>query len=253
MKKIIIVIGSVLVLLLVAGYFLSNQMGTMIAAYNSYEQWEHTKSAMEQDYQRLSLDTLQTTLYDTLALQVKLNHMLATDQAIRELMDPSLDSVRKAALLDTLALSPEAIKGDLLYSVMIRVDSVNLETAEQVLAAYGYPSKEVVGYPACTAIFYVIQHSDKIGMYLPIIREASANGAISPAELAMMEDRYLMNQGLPQKYGTQIKGEATEDGGWYYYVWPLQNADSVNIWRKQVGYATTVETYAKEMDAVFKN
>lgn len=68
----------------------------------------------------------------------------------------------------------------------------------------------------------------------------------------MMEDRNLMEQGLEQIYGTQIKGKANKKGEWIYFLWPIKNADSIDTWRKQVGFKKSLEEYLKDMDVEFK-
>jgi hypothetical protein len=51
--------------------------------------------------------------------------------------------------------------------------TVNLESVEEIINKYGYPSKSIVGEAANKTIFYVIQHSKKIDKYLPLIRKAT--------------------------------------------------------------------------------
>jgi len=61
-----------------------------------------------------------------------------------------------------------------------------------------------------------------------------------------------MYQGVEQIYGTQIKGQANKKGEWVYFLWPIKNADSINIRRKEAGFKQTIEEYAKEMNVEFK-
>ena len=75
---------------------------------------------------------------------------------------------------------------------------------------------------------------------------------MSKTSLALTEDRNLMYKGVEQVYGTQIKGQANKKGEWIYYLWPIKSIDSINIWRKEVGFEQTLEEYLKEMDIEFK-
>lgn len=185
-------------------------------------------------------------------LKEKLNSILLKDQGIREVVNGNSTDSRKAVLLIDLNLKEVDIEGDNKFSLMRKIDSINIIEIEKIISEYGYPSKSLVGEPANKAVFYVIQHSDKIEQYLPIIRKAAENNDISKTSLAMMEDRNLMHKGIEQIYGTQIKGQANKDGDWVYFLWPIKNADSINIWRKQIGFTKSIEEYVQDMDIEYK-
>jgi hypothetical protein len=185
-------------------------------------------------------------------LKEKLNSILLKDQGIREVVNGNLTDSRKAVLLNDLNLKEVDIEGDNKFSLMRKIDSINIIEIEKIISEYGYPSKSLVGEPANKAVFYVIQHSDKIEQYLPIIRKAAENNDISKTSLAMMEDRNLMHKGIEQIYGTQIKGQANKYGDWVYFLWPIKNADSINIWRKQIGFTKSIEEYVQDMDIEYK-
>ncbi|NJB37226.1 DUF6624 domain-containing protein [Croceivirga sp. JEA036] len=187
-----------------------------------------------------------------LELKSTLESILLKDQGIREIVNGNLSDKRKTELLTQMNLSENDIDGNRKFNLMRKIDSINIVEVENIIDKFGYPSKSLVGEPANKAIFYVIQHSNKINKYLPLIREATKNGDISQTSLAMMEDRNLMEQGLEQIYGTQIKGQANRKGEWIYFLWPIKNVDSINVWRKQAGFVQTVEEYLKEMDVEFK-
>jgi len=191
---------------------------------------------------------------DKINLELKntLESILIKDQGIREIVNGNISDKRKTELLTQMNLSENDIDGNRKFDLMREIDSINIAEVENIIAEFGYPSKSLVGEPAIKAVFYVIQHSDKINKYLPLIREATKNGDISQTSLAMMEDRNLMEQGLEQIYGTQIKGQANKKGEWIYFLWPIKNVDSINVWRKQIGLEQTVEEYLKDMDVEFK-
>jgi hypothetical protein len=185
-------------------------------------------------------------------LKNKLESILLKDQGIREIVDGSLNNKRKVFLLNEMKLNETDIEGNKKFDLMSEIDSINLLETENIIKNHGYPSKSLVGEPANKAVFYVIQHSNKIEEYLPLIRKASENGDIAKTSLAMMEDRNLMNKGIEQLYGTQIKGQANKKGEWIYFLWPIKNADSINIWRKEIGFKQNVEEYVKEMGVEFR-
>jgi hypothetical protein len=185
-------------------------------------------------------------------LKDKLESILLKDQGIREIVDGNLNIKRKVFLLNEMKLNETDIEGNKKFDLMSEIDSINLLETENIIKNHGYPSKSLVGEPANKAVFYVIQHSNKIEEYLPLIRKASENGDIAKTSLAMMEDRNLMNKGIEQLYGTQIKGQANKKGEWIYFLWPIKNADSINIWRKEIGFKQNVEEYVKEMGVEFR-
>lgn len=185
-------------------------------------------------------------------LKEKLETILLKDQGIREIVNGNLSDRRITELLNELNLNESDIDGNSKFNLMREIDSVNIAEIEKIISKYGYPNKSLVGEPANKAVFYVVQHSDKIDKYLPIIRKAAKNGDITQTSLAMMEDRNLMEQGHEQIYGTQIKGQANKQGKWIYFLWPIKNSDSVDVWRKKIGFKQNLKEYLKEMDVEFK-
>lgn len=181
-------------------------------------------------------------------LKKELEGILQMDQGIREIVNGSLSGERKAELLRKMNLDERDIEGNKLYSKMREIDSINLIKVEGIIKVHGYPAKALVGSPANKAVFYVIQHSDKIDQYLPLIRKATEDGEIAKTSLAMMEDRNLMEQGLEQIYGTQIKGKANKEGKWIFFLWPVKNPETINIFRKNAGFDRAIEEYLEVMD-----
>lgn len=181
-------------------------------------------------------------------LKKELEGILQMDQGIREIVNGNLSGERKAELLEKMKLDERDIEGNKVYSVMQEIDSLNLIKVESIIKVHGYPGKALVGEPSNKAVFYVIQHSDKIDQYLPLIRRAAEDGEIAKTSLAMMEDRNLMEQGLEQIYGTQIKGKANKEGQWIFFLWPVKNPETVNILRKNAGFDRTIEEYLEAMD-----
>ncbi len=183
-------------------------------------------------------------------LKEKLEHILTLDQGIRQLLQDNISEEAKTELIAKMSLSKKTVETDI-YSLMREIDSTNLVEVEKIIQEFGYPSKELVGEPANETVFYVIQHSDKIEQYLPIIRKAAKNGDISMRKLAMMEDRHLMHNGKEQIYGTQIRGQKDKEGNWIHFVWPIKNPDSVNIIREKIGLES-IEEYAKGFGIEYK-
>ncbi len=181
-------------------------------------------------------------------LKNELEGILQMDQGIREIVNGSLSGERKAELLRKMVLDERDIEGNKLYSKMREIDSINLIKVESIIKVHGYPGKAIVGEPANKTVFYVIQHSDKIDQYLPFIRKAAEDGEIANTSLAMMEDRNLMDKGLEQIYGTQIKGKANKEGEWIFFLWPVKDPENIDSLRKSAGFDRTIEEYLEAME-----
>ena len=174
-------------------------------------------------------------------LKQRLDSIAVLDQRYRKLMQAKTPEER-AQLGEEMGLTPEEYNGDL-WAMQTVIDSSNMLFVEKVFNNMGYPGKSVVGEPTNTAAWYVLQHNpDKIEKYLPVIKEAGEQGEIPFRLVAMMEDRYLMNQEKPQVYGTQGRTYNDERGS---FIWPIENPETVNQRRTEAGFDQTIEEYAK--------
>lgn len=190
-------------------------------------------------------------------LKKELDRIYKYDQIFREYVDSETTDSRKSQILNEIGYSKDDLANGKAYKILSDLDSISLIRIEEIIAKYGYPGKTLVGVPTNEAAWFVIQHSKKIADYFPIIQEAGASNEIPFAKVAMMHDRMLMYEGKEQLYGTQVAGEnilnpISGKKEFWYYVWPIQNGESVNELRKEAGFATTVEEYAKSMGIVYK-
>ena len=140
-------------------------------------------------------------------------------------------------------LQEEEYSGNL-WEKQIAIDSSNMVFVETIFNTKGYPGKSMVGEPTNTAAWYVLQHSDKIPQYLPLIKKAGEEDELPYRLVAMMEDRYLMQEGKPQIYGTQGMNYNDDRGS---FIWPIENPETVNERRMEAGFTNTVEEYAKDL------
>tara|TARA_R110002072_G_scaffold124085_2_gene259549 strand:+ start:1140 stop:2852 length:1713 start_codon:yes stop_codon:yes gene_type:complete len=184
-------------------------------------------------------------------LKRRLDSIAILDQRFRKLMQAeSAEELEKMG--KEMGLSRDEYTGD--HMALQRViDSTNMIFVENIFKTKGYPGISMVGESTNMAAWYVLQHNpDKIPTYLPIIKEAGKDGEISMRAVAMMEDRYLMNEGKPQIYGTQGMRYDDERGA---FIWPIQDPETVNERRAEVGYEDSIEEYAKILfgeDFVYK-
>lgn len=190
-------------------------------------------------------------------LKSELDAILKTDQIFREYLNYDTPKERKTAIMKEMGYENEAHFKDNVIPLMVKNDSINVVKVEKIMARYGYPGKSLVGVPTNEAAWYVIQHSKKIAQYLPLIEKAAEKGEIPFTRFAMMQDRYLTQQGKEQIYGTQVQGKQITNKNtgfkeFFYYVSPIQDPEKVNERRKKAGFTTTVEENALRMEVQYR-
>lgn len=177
-----------------------------------------------------------------LDIKERLDSIAVSDQKYRQLLQTQ-DREERIALGKKMGLSEAEATGDL-WKMQSILDSVNMIYVETIFKTKGYPGKSMVGEPTNTAAWSVLQHnSDRIPEYLPLIKKAGEAGELPMRLVAMMEDRYLMNENKSQIYGTQGRVEGNGDK----FIWPIEDPDNVNERRKNAGFDTSVEEYAKDL------
>ncbi len=184
-----------------------------------------------------------------LSLKKDLDEIMFLDQTWRELFDNNLPQEKRLSLLNKLNVTEQIFK-EKGWGLVIQQDSINIRKVEKIIEKYDYPVKSLVGEPTNKSAWYVIQHSDKIKKYLPIIKKAAENKEIEFTLYAMMYDRFLMQKGKKQKYGTQGYGSHGMRNGKEFsfnIIWPIKNPEKVNELRKSVGFTQTIEEYAKDL------
>lgn len=122
------------------------------------------------------------------------------------------------------------------------LDSQNLKIVTSYLNTYGWPAALDVGFIGQRAIGMTIQHSPLIiqEKYYPYLVNAYKRDSLLFETLALLEDRINMGNKRLQFYGTQVvsyKGKQV--------LYPVFNIDSLEIWRKQIGFKITMGAYMK--------
>ncbi|MFT5926568.1 MAG: hypothetical protein ACI9WL_001317 [Rubritalea sp.] len=113
------------------------------------------------------------------------------------------------------------------------LDLNNLAAVEQVLEKCGMPNTATAGEKGMSAIWLVIQHAsaEKRTQYFPQLLEASKQGDLERQDIALMQDRMLMDSGKPQLYGSQIL--MNQDGT--YELHELKDPSTVDSRRAMMG------------------
>ncbi|MBW1298556.1 BT_3928 family protein [Aquimarina litoralis] len=180
-----------------------------------------------------------------LELKAKLDSISKLDQKFRKLMQAKTVEQRDS-IAKLVGATEEEATSDYWFQ-QNKIDSSNTVYIEQVFKKYGYPGKSLVGEPTNKAAWFVIQHSDKIDQYLPLIKKAGENDEIPFRLVAMMEDRHLMGKGEEQIYGTQGMTLNSDTNTPIDIIWPIKDAENVNDRRTKAGYNTTIEEYSKRL------
>ncbi len=197
----------------------------------------------------------QTPIKMDFELKRELDDILKYDQIFREYADSETLDERKSEILKLTGFSKQDLDQNL-WNIINETDSLNIKKVEKIIKKHGYPGKSLVGTPTNITCWYVIQHSNKIKKYFPIIKQAGELKEIPKTNVATMEDRLLMSEGLEQIYGTQGAGRLIVNNKgkeeFFNFIWPIKDILLVNELRKQVGFKTTVEENAKNLDIEYK-
>lgn len=178
-------------------------------------------------------------------LKKELSEIFYKDQIYRTMQDSTFSPKDIELVAKRLNVDPTYFKNNYI-SWGVQQDPKNMKEIEKIISKYGYPGKSLVGEPEYEAAFFVIQHSNKIPKYLPLIKDAADKGEIDFTLYAMMQDRYLMQKGEEQIYGTQGYGFLRNEKE-VSLIWPIKNPEKVNELRKKAGFTQTIEEYAKDL------
>ncbi len=181
--------------------------------------------------------------------------MLAADQRYRGFMTLQPGEERDS-IARTLNIAPDDVN-EYFGRLQHDLDSIDVIKVVAIFRKYGYPGKHIVGIPTNEAAYYVIQHSDKIKQYFPLIEKAGKKGELSFELVAMMQDRLLKSEGKEQVYGTQYAGYAGKDSVTrqqkiYWFLWPVKDYAHVNERRKKAGFKDTVAENAADQGIEFE-
>lgn len=123
-----------------------------------------------------------------------------------------------------------------------KLDSLNLTIVTNYLDKFNWPTFYDVGFFGQKAIGLTIQHAslEVQEKYYPNLVEAYKKDSRLFETLALLEDRINARKHRFQFYGTQLtyyKGKQV--------MYPVYNIDSLETWRKRIGFKTTLESYLK--------
>jgi hypothetical protein len=114
------------------------------------------------------------------------------------------------------------------------IDQENLPRLKAIINRFGWPGFELVGEEGADKMWLLVQHCDRDLEFqkacLQLLEDAVAKEDVPKRHLAYLTDRVLVNEGLPQLYGTQvqiIEGQAI--------LRPIEQADQLDKRRAEMG------------------
>jgi hypothetical protein len=190
-------------------------------------------------------------------LKRELDSIAAADQRWRVLLFDRRVARNPDSVAQALGVPRNNLSG-FITRRMQQTDSANLVRVRAILQQVGYPGKTLVGAPTNEAAWYVIQHSDAIKEYLPVIKKATQRGELPFYLYAQMLDRQLMREGKEQLYGTQALGYSPRHPATGQrvpqppFIWPIKDPARVNERRRKAGFPTTVEQNAATLGVPYR-
>lgn len=168
----------------------------------------------------------QITQKDSLVLSQKLLNIYESDQKYRRLV---------ASTIEKYGVNSLQIQD--LSEKINSVDSINLLRVKSIIKRYGWIDAKTFGDKANAALFLVIQHAplEERLHFLPIMKAAAEKGTILKKDLALLEDRNLLDQGKKQIYGTQL---GFDNNTKRYYAFPIENEKKVDERRAEIGLSS---------------
>ena len=124
------------------------------------------------------------------------------------------------------------------------IDERNTERLRAIIAEIGWPTVSKVGSDASHAAWLIAQHADRNTEFqkeVLSLLEQQESGEIRKQEIAYLTDRVLVNEGKPQRFGTQFY--RFEDGS--LHARPLENPELVSTIRKEFELDTLEENIAR--------
>jgi hypothetical protein len=111
----------------------------------------------------------------------------------------------------------------------------NAARLRELIEAYGWPAEHIAGQDGAEAAWLIAQHAIGEPAFqrhvLVLLRECVAENRMAAWHAAYLEDRIAMQEGRPQRYGTQWVQDPS-DG--FYRPWSLADAEHVNDLRSEV-------------------
>jgi len=177
-----------------------------------------------QQFARLLKDDEAEELIENKALQMELIKLFIQDQAVRGNLQKDLVEKYKIDI-------NQLILEDISYA-----DEYNRDQLKEMIKAYGFPTKKLVGKDALQGAFFIIQHADGDRNWqasqLKNIEKTVQNGDLGAQKYALLYDRIKVGKKEKQLYGTQFK--LVDRANNTYDLQPVEDIKNLNKRRMEM-------------------
>ncbi|MGH2354169.1 MAG: DUF6624 domain-containing protein [Chloroflexota bacterium] len=114
------------------------------------------------------------------------------------------------------------------------VDAQNTRRLKEIVQDIGWPTRSKVGQRASYLVWLLVQHADHDAAFQREclqLMQAPPAGEVDPRNIAYLEDRVRVNEGRPQRYGTQFCTDVQGQFG----PRPVEDPDQLDERRRAVG------------------
>lgn len=173
-------------------------------------------------------------------VRVKIATLVASDEAVR---DELLTLEKKGYDLGKL------YKDSSFVSYWLEIDHKNQVELKKIIAKYGWPKASIYGQTTEQSAWLLAQHAYHDPAFqkkvLQFLRNEPGTDIHRNRNMALLEDRILMMQGLPQIYGSQGKCA----GPHHWVPDPIKDPEHLIERRNAIGMESYQE-YQKNVDAL---
>jgi|AntRauTorcE11897_2_1112592.scaffolds.fasta_scaffold07530_2 hypothetical protein len=113
------------------------------------------------------------------------------------------------------------------------VDARNTERMKEIVAEIGWPTISKVGQDNASSAWLLVQHADhdvEFQLHCLQLMQEAPSSEVDKTDIAYLEDRVRVNQGLGQLYGTQFTQENNQ-----HVPRPIEDEESVDARRAEIG------------------
>jgi hypothetical protein len=130
-------------------------------------------------------------------------------------------------------------------------DSINYILVDSILKKYGFLSYKEIGYKANNSLAILYQHLDTNSFMdnFYLVERAYKKKSILSRDYALILDRYLMQSGKEQEFGTQFYYDSVKKN---YLFYPIKDFNNIENKRREIGL-DSLATYARNNKIFFDN
>jgi hypothetical protein len=152
------------------------------------------------------------------------------------------DVATRRRLIEAGQLYGPHLPKDWYHPSMANVHRRNSARLREIIAEYGFPTRNLVGEDGCEAAWSIAQHAildvELQEHCVDLLKKAVAEGEAPAQHYAMLTDRVLFGKGEPQLYGSIFVG-GDEEGK--LVAWTIADAGHVDERRAAMGMAPMAE------------